>query len=130
MKGKGQGRDTLTFDVRCNNDAHIALLSGDAVGAPMIEVFIGGWSNSKSAIRLNQTKPDKEVVETPDIVCMDEFRRFWIQFKNNNIQVGKEGEEAPFLAWTNSEDPFKVTHFAFSTGWGSDGYWMFDDGLP
>lgn len=128
IKGKGQGRETITFDVKCSNDAHIALLSSDAVATPMIEVFIGGWSNQKSAIRLNQSKPDKAEEPTPDIVNSDEYRRFWIRFRNNFIQVGREGDEEPFLSWENTEDPFKVTHFGFSTGWGSVGTWIFDDG--
>jgi hypothetical protein len=127
IKGKGQGRNTLTFEVKCKNDAHIALLSSDVVANPMIEVFVGGWKNTKSAIRLNQTKPDKAEQETPDVVCDDEFRRFWVDFKQNKIQVGNEGSETPFLSWENTEDPFKVTHFAFSTGWGSTGVWLFDD---
>lgn len=129
IKGKGPGRDTLTFDVKCKNDAHIALLSSQAIASPMIEVFIGGWSNQKSAIRLNQNKPDKAEEPTPDVVCLEEFRRFWIRFANNWIQVGREGDEEPFLSWENTEEPFKVTHFAFSTGWGSTGTWIFDDGI-
>ena len=128
IQGKGRGRETLTFDVRCHNDAHVSLLGSDSIAEPMIEVFIGGWKNTKSAIRFNQTKPDKAEEETPGIVTFDEYRRFWITFKHNVIQVGREGEEAPFLQWDNTEEPFKVTHFAFTTGWGSEGYWRFDDG--
>ncbi|KAK4002256.1 C3 and PZP alpha-2-macroglobulin domain-containing protein 8 [Daphnia magna] len=127
IKGKGQGRDTLTFDVKCKNDAHIALLSSEEITTPMVEIFIGGWANQKSAIRLNQSRPDKAEEPTPDIVCCEEYRRFWVRFRNNLIQVGREGDEEPFLSWENTEEPFKVTHFAFSTGWGSAGAWIFDD---
>lgn len=113
--------------MRCNNDAHVVLLGSDAVAAPMVEIFIGGWGNSKSAIRFNETKPDKQQADTPDIVSGDEFRRFWITFKQNVIRCGREGEEAPLLEWHNTDEPFKVTHFGFSTGWGSSGLWRFDD---
>ena len=68
IKGRGQGRETLTFDVKCRNDAHIALLNTDSVTNPMVEIFIGGWNNKKSAIRLNGTKPDKFEELTSDIV--------------------------------------------------------------
>ncbi len=71
IKGKGEGRETLAFDVKCRNDAHIALLSSDSITNPMIEVFIGGWNNKKSAIRLNGTKPDKVEELTSDIVRID-----------------------------------------------------------
>ena len=129
IKGKGQERDILTFDVKCSNDAHVALLSSDAIAQPMIEIFIGGWGNKKSAIRLNQSRPDKSEEPTPDVVCSDEYRRFWIRFKQHLIQVGRDGDEEPFLSWENTENPFLVTHFGFATGWGSIGTWIFDDGL-
>jgi hypothetical protein len=128
IKGKGQGRDTLTFDVKCQNDAHIALLSSEEITSPMIEIFIGGWGNQKSAIRFNQSRPDKAEEPTPDVVCCEEYRRFWIRFHQNVIQVGREGDADPFLSWENTDEPFNVTHFAFATGWGSVGTWIFDDG--
>ena len=115
--------------MKCSNDAHIVLLSSDVVASPMIEVFIGGWANQKSAIRLNQSQPDKVKEPTPNIVSMDEYRRFWIRFKHHVIQVGKEGDEEPFLNWENTDDPFTITHFGFATGWGSKGSWIFDDGM-
>lgn len=95
----------------------------------MIEIFIGGWGNKKSAIRLNQSRPDKAEESTPDVVCAEEHRRFWIRFKQHLIQVGREGDEEPFLSWLNDEDPFNITHYGFATGWGSVGSWIFDDGI-
>jgi len=121
-----KSKNTLTFDVKCKNDAHIALLSSNAVDSPMIEIFIGGWANTKSVIRFNQTKPEKAEVDTPDIVSDEEYRRFWVTFKKNVIEVGREDETSAFLSWTNDEDPFVVTHYAFTTGWGSTGTWIFD----
>jgi len=121
-----KSQNTLTFDVKCKSDAGIALLGSDAVDGPMIEVFIGGWENTKSAIRLNQTKPNKAEVDTPAIVSDEEYRRFWVTFKKNVIEVGKEDETTPLLSWTNDEEPFQITHYAFTTGWGSAGTWMFD----
>ena len=43
-----------------------------------------------------------------------------------NVKVGKEDETTPLLSWTNDEEPFQITHYAFTTGWGSAGTWIFD----
>jgi len=95
----------------------------------MIEVFIGGWRNQKSAIRHNQSQPDKAVEATSGIVSELEYRRFWIRFNTHSVSVGNEGESEPFLNWDNIEDPFEVTHVGFATGWGSTGSWIIDDGI-
>lgn len=126
--GRGPNREIITFDVKCKNDAHIALLSSEEVTNPIIEVFIGGWDNTKSAIRFNQAKPDKAEEQTPGIVSPDEYHRFWIRFHDHVIQVGREGEAVPFLVWENTDEPFEITHYAFTTGWGSSGTWVFDEG--
>lgn len=129
IRGDRKGEEvTLTFDVKCRNDAHVALLSSSSVDHPMIEVFIGGWRNQKSAIRFNQTKPDKAIVETPDIVSEEEYRRFWIRVNSCSVRVGCEGDTEPFLSWDEREDPFRVTHFGFATGWGSTGSWYLEEG--
>lgn len=46
---------------------------------PIIEVFIGGWQNSKSVIRSNETKPEVAEADTPGILSPNEFRGFWIR---------------------------------------------------
>jgi hypothetical protein len=51
---------TLRFKVKAAHDAHVCLSSSDEQDAtPIIEVFIGGWDNSKCAIRRDRTKPDR-----------------------------------------------------------------------
>lgn len=45
-----------------------------------LQVFIGGWSNSKSVIRKNRTKPDVAEADTPGILSADETRGFWIRW--------------------------------------------------
>ncbi len=42
-----------------SNDAHVILSTKAEASAPFIEIFLGGWENSKSAIRLNNEKPNK-----------------------------------------------------------------------
>ena len=91
----------------------------------MLEVFIGGWSNSKSVIRRNQTKPDVVEQATPDILSQNEFRGFWIRWTDNVVTVGREGEAAAFMSYDNPES-FPVRYIGICTGWGATGSWVIE----
>lgn len=54
---------------------------------PIVEVFIGGWQNSKSVIRYNQNKPEVAEADTPQILSGNEFRGFWIRVIDNVITI-------------------------------------------
>lgn len=116
----------VRFKVRAAHDAHLALTTGPQESDPMIEVFIGGWSNAKSVIRKNRTKPDVVEVDTPGILAAGEFRGFWIRWTHDGIiTVGREDEVAAFMSW---EDPDRVP-FQFvgvCTGWGATGSWQIE----
>lgn len=125
---------------------------------PVIEVFIGGWKNSKSVIRLNQNKPEVAETDTPNILSPNEFRGFWIRatdgvsccfvsvnsllfihfffsfskyfiLKLQVITVGRENEAAAFLSWHNPH-PFMINYVGVATGWGAAGSWIIDDPQP
>ncbi|KMQ95579.1 c3 and pzp-like alpha-2-macroglobulin domain-containing protein 8 protein [Lasius niger] len=119
----------IQFRVKAPNDAHIALTTGPQEGDPMYEVFIGGWSNSKSVVRKNRTKPEVLEVETPDILSADEFRGFWIRWNDGTLTVGKEGDSAPLLSYTDPE-PFGIGYFGVCTGWGATGDWLIEGRKP
>ncbi|XP_054011257.1 uncharacterized protein LOC128893949 isoform X4 [Hylaeus anthracinus] len=119
----------LQFRVKTPNDAHIALTTGPEEADPMYEVFIGGWSNSKSVIRKNRAKPEAAETETPGILSGDEFRGFWIRWGDGAISVGKEGEPSSFLTYTDPE-PFGIGYFGICTGWGASGEWLIEDTNP
>lgn len=116
---------SVQFKVRAPNDAHIALTSGDSESDPMYEVFIGGWSNSKSVIRKNRTKPDVAEFDTPSILNDGEFRGFWIRWADNTITVGREGEAAAFLTYEDSE-MVPINYVGVCTGWGAVGSWIIE----
>ncbi|XP_032681078.1 C3 and PZP-like alpha-2-macroglobulin domain-containing protein 8 isoform X3 [Odontomachus brunneus] len=116
----------IQFRVKAANDAHVALTTGPQEGEPMYEVFIGGWSNSKSVIRKNRVKPDVAEMETPGILNGDDYRGFWIRWDDGNLTVGKEGESAPFMSYADPE-PFGISHFGVCTGWGATGDWLIED---
>jgi hypothetical protein len=110
------GQSGVVFRVKAANDAHIALTSSEAESDPMLEVFIGGWSNSKSVIRKNRTKPDVVEEATPQILTAGEFRGFWIRWTDNVLAVGREGEAAAFMSYNISE-PFPINFIGVCTGW-------------
>ncbi|XP_034177579.1 uncharacterized protein LOC117603005 isoform X4 [Osmia lignaria lignaria] len=119
----------IQFRVKAANDAHVALTTGPHEGEPMYEVFIGGWSNGKSVIRKNRSKPDVAEVETPGILSGDEYRGFWIRWSDGVVSVGKEGEPSSFLTYADPE-PFGIGYFGVCTGWGASGEWLIEDVNP
>lgn len=69
----------MQFRVRAPHDAHLILSGEPNETQPVIEVFIGGWGNSKSVIRYNKEKPEVAEIATPDILSPNEYRGFWIR---------------------------------------------------
>jgi hypothetical protein len=114
------------FRVRAPNDAHIILSGGPNETHPVIEVFIGGWQNSKSVIRYNQNKPEVAEAHTPGILSANELRGFWVRYTDGVVTVGYEGEAASFLSWRDPM-PFFVNYVGVCTGWGAQGSWVIDD---
>lgn len=91
----------------------------------MIEVFIGGWKNTKSVIRKNRSKPDVAEFESGDLLDAGEFRGFWIKWTENVITVGKEGEAAAFLSYENTES-FPINFVGICSGWGASASWIIE----
>ncbi|KAI5709165.1 hypothetical protein M8J76_011800, partial [Diaphorina citri] len=116
---------TLKFQVKANNDAHIAFTQALGEGEPMYEVFIGGWNNSKSAIRKNKQKPDVATVETPGILTEAGHKGFWITVRGGTVSVGYDGESSSFLSYQDPE-PFPVHYYGVCTGWGATGEWFIE----
>lgn len=111
------GPSGVVFRVKAANDAHIALSTSESESSPLIEVFIGGWGNSKSVIRRDQTKPEAAEVDTPQILSSGEFRGFWIKWENDGrVTAGREGEASPFLTYRNPS-PFPIRFVGICTGW-------------
>lgn len=86
----------FNFKIRAPNDAHLALTSGPSESDPMLEVFLGGWGNTKSVIRRNRTKPDVVEVETPNILNAGEFRGFWVRWFNGVRKRSTFSRRVPF----------------------------------
>ncbi|XP_055542604.1 C3 and PZP-like alpha-2-macroglobulin domain-containing protein 8 [Wyeomyia smithii] len=113
----------VNFKTRASNDAHLASTSGPAESNPMLEVFIGGWKNTKSAIRKNRAKPDVSEAYIPGILSVGQYRGFWIKWIDDVITVGMEGARVAFLSYKNS-DPFPINFVGVCTGYGASGSWI------
>lgn len=107
------------FSVHTNH----AVINGDCFVC--FQIFIGGWGNSKTAIRRDRQKPDKALAETPDILTDAEYRGFWIRWSGGSVAVGKEGEVTPFVSWDDPE-PFGIGYYGICTGWGASGSWLIE----
>lgn len=73
--------------VKAHNDAHLALSSGPHDMAEMTEIVIGGQQNTKTWISISKMGEPVASRDTPGILSWDEFRSFWISWKNGVIQV-------------------------------------------
>lgn len=116
----------IRFSVRAGHDAHVAVTPGPVEANPMYEVFIGGWDNSKIAIRRNREKPDVVEHPFPNTLNASEFRSFWLTFYDQVIALGLNDDSTPLLVW---QDPnmFDATHFGIRTSWGATGTWRIED---
>ena len=123
-------RSYLTFQIRACHDAQLALATLPTVADVLAyQVIIGGWINTKSAIRHRLsygTGLDAEV-ETVGILDCQEARGFWVGWAAQRIAVGYGNIpfEAEFLSYTDTEYRL-VTSVGLSTGHGSDGDWFID----
>lgn len=128
-----QGRQ-ISFNIRASNDAHIALARlkyNTTVDA--YEVVIGGWYNQRSTIRpCDQCPTDwwvdqrllKETYPMP----------FWVTWALNvsgglTIRTGSGYVvlQNEFMSWYDP-DPHDINYVGVSTGWASNGTWIFEVG--
>ncbi|XP_069818383.1 C3 and PZP-like alpha-2-macroglobulin domain-containing protein 8 isoform X2 [Dendropsophus ebraccatus] len=120
---KPQRMTHFDLTVKAHNDAHIALSSGPHDMAEMIEIVIGGQQNSRTWIATSKMGEPISSEKTPAILSWDEFRAFWISWKNGLIQVGhgtKGSNDSVIVEWEAGKQP-DVKFIGFSTGWGSIG---------
>ncbi|KAM9619623.1 C3 and PZP-like alpha-2-macroglobulin domain-containing protein 8 isoform 6-T8 [Morphnus guianensis] len=109
--------------VKAHNDAHLALSSGPHDMAEMTEIVIGGHQNTKTWISVSKMGEPVASRDTAGILSWDEFRSFWISWKNGIIQVGhgtRVLNESIIVEWTVPKQ-LEVKYIGFSTGWGSMG---------
>lgn len=110
------------------SDAHILLAPASDVQKedPVYEIVIGAGGNTFCDIRRKQKSEVKATIRIKGLLSALDLQSFWIHIsKNGVIDVGKEGEELPFLTWTDP-DPLPIKDFSFSTWTGVEAKWYFD----
>ncbi|MEE6510015.1 hypothetical protein FKM82_028976 [Ascaphus truei] len=120
---KPQRMTHFELAVKAHNDAHVALSSGPHDMAEMIEIVIGGQQNSKTWISTSKMGDPMSSASTASILTWDEFRAFWISWKNGVIQIGygtQGSNDSVIVEWEAARQP-DVKFIGFSTGWGSMG---------
>ncbi|PIK44423.1 putative IgGFc-binding protein [Apostichopus japonicus] len=113
-----EGIHRMEFSVRARKNAHIALSPYDSDNPDMYEIVIGGWSNTKSAIRRCKGCDSEVEVDTPDILNPRLDVRFYITFLAGTIEVGLLGED-PFMSWTDP-DPIECNYIGYTTALNGD----------
>lgn len=83
--------------VKAHNDAHLALSSGPHDMAEMTEIVIGGHQNTKTWISISKMGEPVVSRDTAGILSWDEFRSFWISWKNGIVQVLNLSMSGSFL---------------------------------
>ncbi|XP_052062057.1 uncharacterized protein LOC127702080 isoform X2 [Mytilus californianus] len=116
-------RDSITFKVKADNDAHIALMSSNNENDPLYEIVLGGWGNTQSVIR-DRKQGGHLALHRGRVLNSNEYRTFTIKWNNGRIRVENELKKK-LMEWTDTTNPYKIRNVGVSTGWGSTGYWSF-----
>ncbi|XP_050539649.1 uncharacterized protein LOC126904566 isoform X2 [Daktulosphaira vitifoliae] len=111
---------SISFSVSCENDAHIALTTKAKESEPMVEILLGGWKNTASAIRYNKQKPDKVHIDTSQLLSKNTPKKFVIFWRDGLIEVFHD--KYKLFEWMNPK-PFIVSHYGVRTSWGALGEW-------
>ncbi|VEN45521.1 unnamed protein product [Callosobruchus maculatus] len=127
-----EGNETLQLDfhfaVLAPSDAHILLSPSDPVSKDdsVYEIVIGAGGNTFCDIRRKQKSDVKASVRIKDLLSALDPRFFWIHItKEGVVDVGKEGEELPFISWIDP-DPLPLKYISFSTWSGIEAKWFFN----
>ncbi|XP_046392464.1 uncharacterized protein LOC124160609 isoform X2 [Ischnura elegans] len=122
----------LTFDVQCPSNAQIALVSArnpkEYEKFPRLEVIVGGWENTKSAIRRDGSDRCVVTAETPGIVSKDGPKTFALHWKNGAVYLDGGSKGSDTILEYHSPEHIAVTHIGVRTSYGSSGDWKLIEG--
>ncbi|XP_046369362.1 uncharacterized protein LOC124144153 isoform X3 [Haliotis rufescens] len=119
----------LTFKIKAAGDAYLALSAvyGD-VDRKTHEIVLGAEDNTKSFIRDGSMGAIRAQATTINLLSEDDFRFFWVSWKNHVIEVGRGAYygKNTFLKYKLPQTKqFNINCMALSTGRASKGQWEF-----
>ncbi|XP_019624126.1 PREDICTED: uncharacterized protein LOC109469837 isoform X2 [Branchiostoma belcheri] len=121
----------FTMDVKLQENARVLLSQGKGHEGVTYEIIIGSDNNTRSAIQRKtvrgaQVSDQREVsASTPHILSSDEWKTFWVSFKDGHIEVGIPGED-PFLRWVEA-GPLNIKYLGYMNGSRAKGKLRFSD---
>jgi len=96
---------------------YFGVFAGAANVAPNILAYIGGWSNTENALYVNYVR--QASARDANTLSPYQFRRFWMRYDRNTVQIGKHGTSDSNITWTS---PTELPNFLyFSVAQESDG---------
>ncbi|XP_052767205.1 uncharacterized protein LOC128207975 [Mya arenaria] len=104
------------------NDAHILLQKSQSdYNNDIVEIVLGGWGNSRSAIRNKQQGPRFSTYKGA-VLSSSSYNWFWVTWSGGCVKVGKGRTmgSSQIMSWCSLSH--SVSGVRISYGYGSDGY--------
>lgn len=122
----------VTFAVKANNDAHIALDSTTHDhGHEFYEIVYSGWGNTQSVIRKSSQGNNQVVAQTHNMLSPNEYTYLWASVNQSSgiVAAGKGSDisQGMIMEWTDNA-VLHVDYVEVMTGWGATGSWKFITG--
>lgn len=125
-------KNHVTFRIMASAEAHVALshVYGDT-DRRTYEIVLGGWNNTKSAIRYGGRGPIEVEANTPGLLNAEDFQAFWIMWSDDrgSLEVGRGMTRGLncILRWPKipPAKQHSINLMSVSTGPGSQGRWEF-----
>ena len=115
----------VTANIKGCNDAHFLISEKlyDVSDLEAYEIIIGGYSNTRSDIRLmgNETKVTAESI---DVMNCNEFRKFWVSWNmTGSITVGSGYSHQHILMHYEQPDPMRYFGYVALKTYDTDLEW-------
>lgn len=112
----------INFEVKATGNAAIGLAK--KIGQECDYLIVIG-DNRRSWIKKTNGNHSRVKAETPNILSMQEYRRFWISWTGDAIRLGGEGHSNPIVSYSNfpTRDLKYITFFVLHEEYQNTVHW-------